>query len=94
VELLVQEVEDLLPAGRVGLYEFMWILNSEQVDGTREEHRRIAMQALDRLLEVDGSRLTTEIWARPDTEQDLGRDVQPDDFNDPGEDPYVAITRD
>lgn len=94
VEILVQEVEDLLSAGRGGLYELMWILNSEKIDGTKDEHRSLAMRALNRLLEEDGSRLVTEIWAQPDTEHDLDRDVQPDDFNDPTDDPYVAITKD
>ena len=94
VELLVQEVEDLLPAGRVGLYEFMWILHSEKVEGSRDHHRQIARRALEELLRQDGSRLITLIWAQQDTEEDLQREVRDEDFEDQQLDiPYVAIAQ-
>lgn len=93
VALLVQEVEDLLPAGRVGLYEFMWILHSEKVPGSRAQHREIARDALDRLIK-DGGKLITLVWAQPGSEEDLKRDVRDEDFDDPQQNiPYVAITR-
>lgn len=93
IELLVQEVEDLLRAGPVGLYEFLWILNSEQIEGSKDQHLRIARQALDRLLKDDESRLIALLWAQPDSERDLDREVRDDDFDDPDDDPYVAIIR-
>jgi hypothetical protein len=95
VSLLVQEIGDYLDAGSVGLYEFMWILNSEKVEGSKEEHRRIAQQALDQLLKDEQVRPISLMWAQPHTQQDLNREIRPDDFDDPQDDiPYIAITRD
>jgi|Tabmets5t2r1_1033131.scaffolds.fasta_scaffold151928_2 hypothetical protein len=95
VKLLIQEIEDYLDAGSVGLYEFMWILNSEKVEGSKDDHRRLARQALDHLLLQKRGHLISLMWAQPDTQQDLNRDIRPEDFDDPQEDiPYVAITRD
>jgi hypothetical protein len=95
VKLLVQEVEDLLPAGRVGLYEFMWILHSEKVPGSKNQHREIAHLALARLIKAGDARLITLIWAQPGSEEKLARDVRDDDFDDPQQNiPYVAVTRD
>jgi hypothetical protein len=95
VELLIQETRDYLDAGSVGLYEFMWILNSEKAEGSKADHRILAQQALDHLLEDKSIRLISLMWAQPGTEQDLNRDVRQEDFDDPQEGlPYVAITRD
>lgn len=95
VTMLVQEVNDYLDVSHVGLYEFMWILNSERVPGTTDQRRLIARQALDRLLEEPDCRLISAVWAQQGTEADLGRDVEDGDFDDIPEDlVYTAITRD
>jgi len=91
---LIQDVDDYLDAGHVGLYEFLWILNGEKVPGSREEHLQIAQKALEHLVENKRGRLISVMWAQPGTEKDLDRDVRPEDFNDPQDGPYVAITRD
>jgi hypothetical protein len=95
VQMLIQEVDDLLDAGEVGLYEFLWILNGEKVAGSEDDHRHLARQALDHLLEEKRGRLISLVWAQPGTEQDLDRDVRSEDFEAPQLDvPYVAISRD
>jgi hypothetical protein len=95
VRLLIQEVDDLLDAGEVGLYEFMWFLNNKDVEGSTDDHRVLARKALDLLLKENRGRLISLVWAQPGTEKDLDRDVRLEDFNDPQQDvPYVAITRD
>lgn len=91
---LIREVDDYLEAGPVGLYEFLWILNGEKVEGTRDDHLRHAKRALDSLLRAERGHLITLIWAQPDSEAELSRSVEDRDFDDPREDgSYVAITR-
>jgi hypothetical protein len=94
VEVLVQEVDDLLQAGPVGLYEFMEILKGEEVDGSPDQHREYATQALQILLENGRGRLVSLIWAQPDAMTDLMRPVEARDFDGLQEDPYVGISRD
>lgn len=50
VTWLVQEVSDLLDAGSVGLYEFIWLLRGSHIESSEEQHRVHAREALDRLL--------------------------------------------
>lgn len=93
--MLVREVDELLNVGSVGLYEFMWILNS--AGSVRSEATRLqyARQALRTLLENDSDRLVLLMWAQPDYLKELHREVEPEDFGDQQlEAPYVAIVRD
>jgi|RhiMetdeSRZDD1v2_1073273.scaffolds.fasta_scaffold39774_2 hypothetical protein len=94
VEALAQEVDDYLDISSVGLYEFMWMLNGDMVPGSKDEHREYALRALRSLLEQDRGRLVLLAWPSDNIVAELDREVQPEDFNDPGDDPYVAITRD
>jgi hypothetical protein len=94
VDALIQEVDDYLDISAVGLYEFMWILNGDKVEGSRDQHRDYAFRALRSLLDKDRGRLVLLVWPGKDPVAELNREVEPDDFNDPGDDPYVAITRD
>src|SRR5262245_66587452 len=91
---LVQEVDDYLDVSAVGLYEFLWILNGEKIEGSKDEHLRYAEAALKTLLRNGRGRLVLLVWPGKDPVGELDRDVEPDDFNDPGDDHYVAITRD
>ena len=94
VAMLVQEVDDYLDISAVRLYEFLWILNGEKIEGSKDQHRLYAEAALKTLLDERNCRLVLLVWPGKNPIGSLDRDVQPDDFNDPGEDPYVAITRD
>jgi hypothetical protein len=57
VEILVQEVDDYLDAGPVGLYEFVWILNGHNVEASPGELRMYAKRALETALETQRGRL-------------------------------------
>lgn len=61
-EWLVQEVSDLLDAGDVGLYEFIWLLRGVRPDASSEELRRTATAALDRLRQRGQVKLMRSIW--------------------------------
>jgi hypothetical protein len=91
--LLVAEIDELLAAGPVGLYEFMWILRGAKKPGTVAEWKATARQALDTLL-AEGRRLVRMHW--PEREEfPLPADyqVRDEDFDDIPEDGwYVAIT--
>jgi hypothetical protein len=94
VEILVQEVDDLLEAGPVGLYEFMEILKGEDVEGSRDQHRKYAAQALQILLDRGRGRPVSLVWAQPDAMTDLTRPIEARDFDELGDDPYAGISRD
>lgn len=94
VEVLVQEVDDLLQAGPVGLYEFIEILKGEKVEGSPDEHREYARRALQLLLENGRGRLVSLVWAQPEATTDLTRPVAANDFDGLQDDPYVGISRD
>jgi|SRR5215510_16179678 len=95
VKTLVQEVDDYLDMSSVGLYEFMWILNGDKVEGSKDQHREYALTALRSLLEDNRGRLVLLLWPSDEVVAELERDIEPEDFNDPRADtPYVAITRD
>lgn len=95
VNKLVQEVHDLLDASSVGLYEFMWILNTPGQHLTVRQREAHARQALDRLLAEPGVKLVKLRW--PDSQvidtADPGA-LPPDAWADPGEDGlYLAVDR-
>jgi len=94
VDALVQEVDDYLDISAVGLYEFMWMLNGDTVPGSKDQHREYALRALRSLLEQDRGRLVLLVWPGKDPVGTLDREIKPEDFNDPTDEPYVAIARD
>ena len=92
---LVQETLDLLDAGEVGLYEFMWDLNTTHTELSIEERRAVARQALDQLLAEPDVELIWMKWPgstaiRRASIEDVGADA----WNDIGDDKlYLAIDR-
>ena len=94
VTRLVDEVSEYLGAGRVGLYEFLWILRSDRPTVPESEFRAHAKAALDRLL-ADGSiRLVWQLWGDVNFERDASGAVIDDHaWDDPTDKPYLAVTR-
>jgi hypothetical protein len=92
---LVREVRDLLDASSVGLYEFIWLLRSEQPSLAVDERQKIAGEALRRLLSDGAGRLVLLTWPSHDSEGD----ADPSTFDvvnwdDPSQgEPYVALAR-
>lgn len=96
VAALVQEIHDLLDVGRVGLYEFMWELNTSQSWLSIDERRAVARQALDQILADPAVRLIWERWADPEAGVRTAsiEDVGIEAWNDIGDDGlYLAINR-
>ena len=92
---LVQEVSDLLDAGSVGLYEFIWLLRGSEVELSEEQLRVHAKEALDRLqLAGQGSLVWLE-W--PNANAVEGPKVvvpKPSDWADPENGRrYLALAR-
>jgi hypothetical protein len=95
VGFLVQEVDDLLAAGSVGLYEFLSILRGKYPDATDAMLQTSASDALHRLLAQGNVRRIQLIWPSDDPiDGEHTRTLSPADWADPGETPYTAITRD
>ena len=94
VRLLVQEVDDYLEVSAVGLYEFIWILRGNKVEGSFDQLVHYAEQALRVLLENEQNRLVQLAWPDQEPIAELQRESQPHDFDEPTEDaPYVAMAR-
>jgi hypothetical protein len=92
VERLVQEVSDLLDAGEVGLYEFLWILRSDESHVDETEFRLYAAAALRRLQRDGLVRLVWKLWGDVSFERDASdATIDDDSWNDPTEDPYLAV---
>jgi hypothetical protein len=94
-EWLVQEVNDLLDASSVGLYEFMELLNDPDQQLSAGERRQVARRALQRILSGGGVALHLMRW--PDSES-LGvispAELPADPWRGPDEDPqYLALDR-
>ena len=92
---LASEVDDLLSASGVGLYEFIWILRGARPDASAEEMRYWALAALKKLIDADRGRL---VWLKWPSEDAIGGGI-PEDLSDraiwaaPVQDqPYLAIT--
>lgn len=91
---LVAEVQDLLQAGHVGLYEFIGTLRSRSHDRTFDEMRGISRAALDRLRAIDDIVLVQLVWPGIEVAglpkwSELGDDA----WNDLNVRPYYAIVR-
>jgi hypothetical protein len=94
VAWLVDEINELLRAGRVGLYEFADILLERHPDSTPLERRPMCRDALDQLLRDPAIRLGWYVWASGlDPEPATIGDVRPETFDEIGPDPYLGIER-
>lgn len=94
-EWLAREVADLLDAGSVGLYEFLWILRGAVPDMSDETACSTAGQALERLLREGAGRLVWLTWPSDDVvERSVETTPGPDDWRDPSAGrPYLAVAR-
>jgi hypothetical protein len=91
VDWLVQEVEDLLGVGNVGLYEFLWLLRPKYPNLNDRELRSYAAQALDRLLQEERGSLVWLIWPHDEVEQGPIEEDSEQIWSDPGDGPYRAL---
>jgi hypothetical protein len=95
VDWLVQEVNDLLDASSVGLYEFLELLNDPDQQLSVGERREVARRALERILSGGGVELHWMRW--PDSDN-LGvvslAELPADPWRGPDEDGrYLALDR-
>lgn len=91
VHLLVQEIHDLLDVSTVGLYEFLWQLNTPDQTLSIEQRRQVARQALEVLL-AEGDLTIVELrWpeAKPLRELSLNQ-LSESAWNDPDADGYYV----
>ena len=91
VHSLVQEIHDLLDVSTVGLYEFLWQLNTPGQTLSIEQRRQIARQALEVLL-AEGDLTIVELrWpeAKPLGELSLNQ-LSDSAWNDPDSDGYYV----
>lgn len=92
---LVREVVDLLDAGSVGLYEFVWLLRGEYPSLDATDAQACASEALSTLLARQTARLVWLVW--PDEDLVAGPEVDSpaaEAWSAPSEgDPYLAVAR-
>jgi hypothetical protein len=94
VEWLADEVLELLDAGAVGLYEFIWTLRGKHSRATFDELRPVAEGALVVVRERDAVRLVRLVWpSSAVVGEAVWDEVTPDAWADVNEGPYLAITR-
>lgn len=92
VSFLVDEVQDLLGAGNVGLYEFFEILRSEDAAPPQDEWTDLSLAALGRLQREPDIRLVRTVWARSDLSEPAdGATPTAADWQTPTEKPYLAL---
>jgi hypothetical protein len=94
VQGLVREIHDLLDASTIGLYEFLWQLNTPGQTFSNEQRRQIAPQALEALL-ADGDLAIVRLrW--PET-QPLGElnlnQLTETAWDDPDDGNYIGLNR-
>jgi hypothetical protein len=92
IQSLIDEVTEYLDAGRVGLYEFLWILRSDHPEVSEQDACAHARAALDRMKSAGLVRLVWERWGDASDERPAD-DVVVEDrhFEDPTEQPYLAV---
>jgi hypothetical protein len=91
VRQLVQEIRDLLDVSTVGLYEFLWQLNTPGQTLSLEQRRHVARQALEVLL-AEGDLAIVELrWpeAKPLGKLSLNQ-LSESAWNDPDDDGYYV----
>ncbi len=92
---LVEEIDESLDAGQVGLYEFVWTLHSRYPNAPATELLHICRPVLDEFLKDANVTLGWYVWPKfgavgPATEADLDDHA----FDDIGEDGrYLGIER-
>jgi hypothetical protein len=92
LDYLQREVEDLLDAGVVGLYEFPQILRGEAPDMPDPEVHAHASAVLDRLLASGRTRLVWDRWADSQPPVDAGSAApQERDWQAPPDERYLAV---
>lgn len=94
VAWLIEEIDESLDAGPVGLYEFIWTLRGRYPDAALEAMKQVARPALDATLEDDAVKLGWYEWPprdpiRPASAADLDDHA----FDDIGDGPYLGIER-
>lgn len=94
ISWLENEVEDLLEASNVGLYEFVWLLRGQDPQIPLASARVIAEGALRRLLSAGAVRLVLLTWPSQEAGADVGpQALQSSDWDDPRKgQPYVGLT--
>ena len=93
---LSNEVSELLDAGSVGLYEFIWLLRSKYPEMPEEEMTSNATLALERILECGDVYLASLRWPNEIPIAILTRaELRGDCWRPPQEHgAYVAVLRD
>jgi hypothetical protein len=93
---LVQEIHDLLDVSSVGLYEFLWQLNTPEQTLSLDERKHVARQALEILLQDPAVKIVRLRWPEGTPIEELSLDLLPmTAWNDPDEEGvYVGIDRD
>jgi hypothetical protein len=94
VEWLAQEIEDLLDAGRVGVYEFVEAARQRYPGAAAKDVMHLCRPALERVLGDPSVQLGWYIWpgverVRPASEADVTDAA----FDGIGPDPYLGIER-
>lgn len=94
VQWLIDEVNELFDAGRVGLYEFVEILRQRYPDSTAAALRPTCCAALKELLRDPAVQLGWYVWASGlDPEPALVSEVRPTTFDVIGGRRYLGIER-
>lgn len=62
----MREINELFGAGRVGLYEFIWFLNSADFNLSAPEKKAVAWTAANKILAAGHVQLCELRWARND----------------------------
>ena len=87
------EVEDMLDAGRVGLYEFVQFI-PEHAGLSPEDELRHARAVLEELLTSGQVRLVWDFWSGDRPPEDATGVVPTQrDFEDPPQDRFLAVVR-
>ena len=92
---VIEEIDELLGAGEVGLYEFVWTLHARYPKAPAEELLHICRPALDRLLEESSVTLGWYVWPKHDRIREASEaDLDDHAFDDIGDDGrYLGIER-
>jgi hypothetical protein len=95
VAWLAREVTDLLDAGSVGLYEFIWLLRDTFPTMTEGELRAHAAEALELLQQGGAGRLVWLRWPAEDVVESAPLVVpSASAWGDPSDGkPYLALSR-
>ena len=92
VDHVSREVADLLDAGRVGLYEFVWIARQHAPTMDEPALREHARAALTQVLEREKAVLAWQVWGHPDRGTPAAGAIPRDeDWATPTDAPYLAV---